>query len=75
MDDFNKAIENNNGQADAFFNRGNLHAKLGNTQVAMEDYQKAKALYFDQGKQGGYLRVSIMMTRLQQEFPAAAFTR
>jgi len=72
MDDFNKAIELNNGQADAHFNRGNLHAKLENGQAAIADYQKVRGLYSEQGKKSGYLRATMMMIALQRQLAPTA---
>lgn len=67
MADFKKAIEMNYGQADAYFYRGNLYAELGNNQAAIKDYQTAKGLYTKQGKQDGYLRVSLKMRQINEK--------
>ncbi len=64
MENFNRAIALNNGQADAYFHRGNLQARLGNRQGAIADDHKAVALYAAQGNKKEHLKA----TSTLQEF-------
>lgn len=75
MEDLNEAIRINPGYGGGYANRGNVYAKLGKHQEAMADYQKAKALYLEQGITGTYLKTSLAMQELQQQLGSAASTQ
>lgn len=75
MEDLNEAIRINPGYAGGYANRANVYAKLGKLEEAMADYQKAKALYLQQGKKGEYLKVTFAMRELQQQSAATASTQ
>lgn len=72
MADLNEAISVNSGYAGSYSNRASIYAKLGKHQEAIADYQKAKALYLEQGSKGEYLKVTLAMKEIQQQANSAA---
>ncbi len=66
MEDLNAAIRINPGYAGGYANRANVYAKLGKRQAAIADYQKAQALYQEQGIIGKYLKITLAMKEIQQ---------
>jgi tetratricopeptide (TPR) repeat protein/tRNA A-37 threonylcarbamoyl transferase component Bud32 len=54
LENYTRAIDLDPKLAHAFFGRGNVNAVLKNKSAAIADYQKAAALYKEQGKDSDY---------------------
>ncbi|HEY9799392.1 MAG TPA: tetratricopeptide repeat protein [Leptolyngbyaceae cyanobacterium] len=67
LEDFNKAIENKQDFAQAYFNRGLINAQLGNKQEALEDFEKADTLCSQQGLTNCSKLAQSAIEQLQQQ--------
>ncbi|MFS8118818.1 MAG: tetratricopeptide repeat protein, partial [Microcoleus sp.] len=63
--DFNEALRINPNYALAYANRGNIRAKLGDKEAAIQDFQKAADLFQKQGDQDSYQKAIDTLKRLQ----------
>lgn len=66
IEDYNQAIRINPNDADAFYNLGNTHSKLGDKQAAVQYFQKAAQLYQKQGQTKDHQETLERIKKLQQ---------
>lgn len=67
LEDFNKAIENKQDFAQAYFNRGLIQTELGNKQEAIADFEKADNLCSQQGLNNCSKLAQSAIEQLQQQ--------
>ncbi|MBD2500682.1 serine/threonine-protein kinase [Anabaena azotica] len=67
LEDLNKAIENKQDFAQAYFNRAMVHTQLGNKQEALEDFAKADTLCSQQGLTNCSKLAQSAIEQLQQQ--------
>lgn len=72
MADLNEAIAVNPGYAGSYVNQAKVYSRLGKRTEAIADYQKARALYLEQGIKAEYLKVTLAIKELQQPSNPAA---
>ena len=66
MEDYTQAIRLKDDRARAYDDRGAVRAELGDTQGALQDFQKAADLYQQEGSAKAYQRMQSNIRKLQQ---------
>ncbi|HEY9704123.1 MAG TPA: tetratricopeptide repeat protein, partial [Allocoleopsis sp.] len=65
INDYNQTITLNPNFAEAYYNRGLIHKKQGDTQKAIADFKKAATLYQQQKKNDYYKDALQQINQLQ----------